>query len=340
MPASATKTAFLFTVDVESRLPGGPDRDILGVLPGQSERFGIERMMDLLESQQMRGTFFLNVYEVARHRDDSIAQIAQLIHARGHDLQLHTHPRPMYRYYGMSQAPFEEQVAILERGISLIQSWTGKRVVAHRAGAFSANGNTLRAAEAAGLTADSSLSAGSLVDVPLVNELGPSNLTRWIGKILEIPVTYFEQVRLGPWCSRRILDIEGCSLTEIKRVIRWTIRNKLPTVCILSHSFSFSRHGRPDRRAIRRMSELLAWLREQDDIEICTVEQFCRRASVGTHLQARDGALCTGVWWTWCRALESWNDGWKNLVVAMAGLAGMAVLMLALVWLGYLFLRR
>lgn len=341
MAVRTTKTAFLFTVDVESRLPGGPDRDILGVLPGQRERFGIERMMDLLESEQVRGTFFLNVYEVARHRDNSIAEIAKLIHLRGHDLQLHTHPRPMYRYYGMNHASFEEQVAILEKGISLIQGWTGKRVVAHRAGAFAANGATLRAVETTGLTADSSLSAGSRVAVPLVKEFGASNRSQRVGKILEIPVTYFEQIRIGSWCSRRALDIEGCSLAEIKRVTRWAARSGLPSVCILSHSFSFSRQGKPNWRAIRRMAALLAWLRQQDDIEICTVEQFCRWPVAGAPPQKATDAPLTGFWRTWCRALGSWNDGWKNLLVATAGVVGLGVLVLVLAWLGYsLFLWR
>ena len=272
------KTTFIITVDVESKTRGDPSQDVLGTIPGYQGNYGIERIMDLLEEHQARATFFLNVYESARHGDEVMSRAAKMIHSRGHDLELHTHPRPMFKFYGMSGASLDEQKAILERGLSLLEEWTGKRAVAHRAGAFSANTDTLRASAAAGLLCDSSLSAGSRVFVPLVAERGASNVAQRVEDVWEIPMTCFDQVRVGPWRSRRILDIEGCSLPEIKRVTRWAVRRGLPTVCILMHSFSLSRYDKPNRRAIRRLSALLAWLREQEDIEIGTIEQVCREA--------------------------------------------------------------
>lgn len=335
------KTTFLFTVDVESRTHGSPDQDILGLLPGHQGSHGIELMMDLLDSQQARGTFFLNVYEAARHGEECIAGIARLIHSRGHDLELHTHPRPMYRHYGMSQAPFEEQLEIVEKGIALTEAWTGKRVIAHRAGAFLANSDTLRALAAAGVAADCSLAAGSHEAVPLVNEFGPSNMATRVKGLWEIPVTYYEQVRIGPWCSRRILDIEASSLAEIKRVTRVAIRQRLPTVCLLMHSFSFTRKGRPDERVVRRFATLLGWLREQDEIEVATVEQVCRSLDAARLPASIPGfAPHTGIWLTWTRALQAWNDGWKNFVVSLIGIACLTILVLAGAYVGYALIPR
>lgn len=329
---SRPKTAFVVTVDVESRSHGGPEADILGVLDGYRERFGIERIMDLLEGQQARGTFFVNAYEAARHGEEAMARITRLIHARGHDVGLHTHPRSMYPFYGMSQAPLDAQIEMLNTGMALLRRWTGKLPTAHRAGAFSANRDTLRAAEAVRLSVDSSLSPGSRVVVPLVDELGATNVARRVGKVLEIPVTYFDQVRIGPWRSRRILDVEGCSLSEIKHVVRWATRNRVPTICILMHSFSFSRFGVPNRRVMQRFAAMLAWLRTQESITIGTIEQAA--ALVPEHPAAVSvGDAHTGLWLTWRRALEAWSNGWKNRVVVVAGLAGMAAVVAALVWL-------
>lgn len=333
-------TKFLFTVDVETRSQGEPNQDIMGIIPGYTEKYGIERMMDMLEAQQVRGTFFLNVYETAKYGEDTIAYAAQQIHSRGHDVELHTHPRPMFRFYGMSQAPFEQQSAILKRGISLLVGWIGKKVIAHRAGAFSANVDTLRAVESVRLLADCSLSPGSRVSVKLVNEIGATNLVRRVGKIWEIPVTYYSQLRVGPWQSRRILDIEGSSLPEIKRVTRWAIQQGLPTVCILMHSFSLCRHGRPNWCVIRRFSALIAWLREQDGIEINTIEHVCQHLEVESILKLTSQEPNTGILLMWNRALLSWNDGWRNLLVAIAGLACLAILMLVLVYLGHTLLKR
>jgi len=327
------KTMFVFTVDVESRTHGDPGSDILGILPGYEERYGIEKIMGMLETYQVRGTFFLNVYEAAKHGEVAVAGAARLIHSRGHDLELHSHPQPMYPHYGMCHAPLVNQIAILNKGISLLESWTGKTVLAHRAGAFAANADTLRACESVGLLADCSLSPGSLVSVPLIHDLGASNLVRRIGKVWEIPVTYYHQLRVGRWHSKRILDIEGSSLPEIKRVTRWSIRQSLPMMCILMHSFSLSRHGKPNRRVIRRLSALLTWLSKCDGIEIGTIEQACHRLDQNAIPEVISGEPSTGFLLTWGRALLAWNDGWRNRLVAMTGVSGLAALMLVLVYL-------
>lgn len=333
------KTTFIVTVDVETRTRGDSGQDISGLIPGYPGNFGIEKIMDVLEEHQARGTFFLNVYEIAKRGETIVKSAARLIHGRGHDLELHTHPRPMFGVYGMNQASLSEQQSILEKGVAFLEGWTGKKVVAHRAGAFAANTDTIRAVAASGLKVDCSLSAGSHVEVPLVAELGASNAAQRVEGVLEIPATCFDQVRLGPWYSRRILDIEGCSLAEIKRVTRWAIRHGLPTVCILMHSFSLSRHGKPNHRVIRRLSVLLAWLREQDGIEIGTIEQACRHQDAGSLPPPTAMIPATGVWLTWRRAMGSWNDGWKNLLVAIAGAGVLAALALALILLGILATR-
>ena len=329
----------MLTVDVESRTHGDPRSDIWGILPGHDENFGVTRIMDLLETYQARGTFFLNVYEAAKHSEEAIADIARLIHFRGHDLELHTHPRPMYPYYGVADAPFEDQVAIIKEGASLLQEWTGKKPVAHRAGAFRANMDTLRACESVGLLADCSLSPGSLVPVPLIHDLGASNLVQRIGKVWEIPVTYYHQLRVGRWHSKRILDLEGSSLLEIKRVTRWAVRQGLPTVCVLLHSFSLSRHGKPNWSVIRRLSSLLKWLQEEEGIEVCTIEQVCQHLTHDSIPLSVTEVPCTGLLLTWNRALLAWNDGWKNLFVAIAGIIGIVAVTLALAYLGLRMLK-
>lgn len=328
------KTIFLFTIDVESRTYGNPHSNIFGILPGYEENYGIEKIMDILEAYQIRGTFFLNTYEAAKYGGEIIGKAARMIHVRGHDLELHTHPRPAYSYYGMSDAPREDQIAILNAGKAFLKHWTGKDVMAHRAGAFRANMDTLRAVEATGLLADCSLSPGSRVHMPLVNDLGVTNLVRRIGKVWEIPVTYYHQLRVGRWHSKRILDIEGSTLPEIKRVTRWALQEGLPTICILMHSFSLCRRGKPNRRVIRRFASLLAWLQKQYGIEIGTIEQVCERL---THENVSSIAIKetnTGLLLTLFRSLLMWNDGWRNRLIALMGLIGITILMLTLLHYG------
>lgn len=329
------KTNFLLTIDVETRRDRKPEYDILGILPGYPEHHGIEKIMGILESAQAYGTFFMNAYEVAKHDEAVIAEAAKVIHTRGHDLELHTHPRPMYQYYGMSHASVDEQVTIMQSGIALLEQWTGKKIIAHRAGAFLANADTLQACSQVGLIADCSLAPGSRNPGPLVDELGASNMPRKIGTVWEIPVTYYNQFRLVPWRSRRILDIEASSLAEIKYVTRWALEHELPTLCVLLHSFSLFRHGQPNRPVIKRLSALMTWLRELDGIEVCTIEQTCARLTNSPIPTSATTAPVTGVWLMWNRALSSWHDGWRNGAVVLAGIASAIGLLLVLIYIGH-----
>ena len=333
------KTSFLFTIDVETRAEGKLDSDIMGALPGYPERYGIGKIMETLESANARGTFFLNVYEIDKHGEEQLAAVARLIQSRGHDVELHTHPLPMYRFYGMSKASLQDQVVILKKGISLLENWIGRRVVAHRAGAFAANANTLQACEQVGLLADSSLSAGSRVAVPLVRDFGATNMVRRVGKIWEIPVTHYYPVRLGRWHSKRILDLEACSLAEIKYVTRWAVRQGLPTICLLLHSFSLCRNGRPNSSVIGRLAALLGWLRSQEDIEISTVDHVCQHLAQNQLREPVVCAPCTGLWLTWSRVICSWNDGWRNRLMAMAGIISIGMLIVVAIYIAQVLLK-
>jgi len=321
-------------------MDGNPGRDIWGLLPGSSDRLGITKIMDILESFNARATFFLNVYEIAKHGEQVIRDAAELIHARGHDLELHTHPRPMYSYYRISDAPLVDQIAIIEKGRRLIERWTGKIIIAHRAGAFGANLDTLSATESTGLLAECSLSYGSKVFISLTKQLDAHNLVQRIGNIWEIPVTYYHQFSFFNWRSKRMLDIEGSSLAEIKKVTRWALRNNIPTVCILLHSFSFTRKGKPNHRVISRLSALLAWLRTLNDIQINTIDQLCTQLQQHLIKQTTTQAAYTGLFLTWNRALTNWNDGWKNRLFAAIGLIGLVVIILATIYLGILLVNH
>lgn len=333
-------TRFIVSVDVESRLARDPQTDIWGRAAESDEEFGIAKIMDILESHGVRGTFFLNPYEMVKHGEQAVAEAAEQIHCRGHDLELHTHPRAMYTFSRMSSAPLDLQREVLERGIGLLETWTGKRPVAHRAGAFAADLNTLIACAQVGLLTDSSLSTGSRISGPLVDVIGPTNVPTRVEGIWEIPVTYYRQLALAPWCSRRILDIEGSSLSEIKQVTCWAIRNKVPTVCLLMHSFSLCRRGVPSAKVTSRLIALLTWLSGQEGIAMNTIEEVCQIFEVGRAPAGRIGAPTTGIRLTWIRVLTSWDDGWKNRVAAAVSIAGLTALLLAVAYLGVVLLSR
>lgn len=332
-PAARGEVLVLFTIDVESTSRGNPERDIWGRLPGVAGEHGITQMMDTLDRHGVRGTFFVNVYEAATHGEDALAEVCRAIHSRGHDLQLHTHPGPMFDgRYAMQGASLDKQREILRRGIDLIRRWTGGRVVAHRAGGFLADRVTLEACKAEAIPLDLSMNIGWPASV-----LARSDLTRNApvvsGDVLCVPVTCFYQVKVGPWQSLRFLDIEADTPQEIRSVIRQLDAEGVRTAVVMLHSFSFTRGGVVNERAERDLDRLLEGLVADPSVRIVTTAELLDlwRADPG-RLVGGDMVPTTGLWLTYQRSWQRLDEGWKNKVVALgppaalAGLFGAALL--------------
>lgn len=324
------QTRVLITVDVESYSNGNPELQIWG-RTDQGEH-GITRIMDLLESHSMKATFFLTPYESAKHGEALIAAAARAIHERGHDLELHTHPGAMYGIGGMSLADLALQTEILTRGAEMLEQWTGKRVIAHRAGGFLANKDTLEACRRLGLVADSSLSP-AVPNSPLNKVMTPSNLLTEVNGILEVPVTYYVQASIGPWQSKRIVDIEASTLTELRSIVRQARDGHLPTVNVLMHSFSFVRDGRVNYDVEERFAEFLQFLAQEPGITVTTVSKLHEDWAKG---DLRDDYAnvepYTGWWLTYLRAIEDADKGYRNLVVAIIPPAFICVLSLIIAY--------
>lgn len=319
MVPAAASTKVMVTVDVESyeRGNGNPDKQIWGKQPDGEH--GIRRIMDLLQKHRLKGVFYLNVYEAAKFGEPQIAAVARVINERGHDLELHTHPFPMYGVRTMQRADFDRQVEILQHGKQMIRAWTGKTVVAHRAGAFAANLDTLRAVHAAGLVVDSSLSP-STPRTTLSHQLPASNLPRVLYGVVELPITFYSQLRLGKWQSLQFLDVESTSLGEFKSVIRQFRNARFPIVNIMMHSFSFVRDGTENQALEQKFDQLLEFLAKEPGIEVVTVSQLypAWTAQASVLEKGKDSVPYTGIWLTYWRAVEHVNEGGENLMVAAA----------------------
>ena len=315
----------LFTVDVETRSIGTPNSDIWGILPGETERHGIERMMDILDQHGVKGTFFVNVYEAPKHGSEAMREVCCVIHQRGHDLELHTHPKPMFGVSYMQMTDLAAQTQILARGKSMIREWTGVDVVAHRAGSYMANFDTVRACGQAGIPVECSYNI-----VWSASDLGRAGLTQNAPVVYEgvlvVPVSAYVQASVGGWRSMRFLDIESSSPDEIRRVVSELKGHDVRTAVIMMHSFSFVRFGKPNLRAENSLEKVLDAFALDPDVRIVTARQLhdIWRANPGA-LQGGDYLPTTGWWMTYCRAWQRLDEGWKNVAVAAAPPATLAL---------------
>ncbi|MDH5189773.1 MAG: polysaccharide deacetylase family protein [Gammaproteobacteria bacterium] len=335
-PAHA-ETNVIITIDVESFTGGYPERDIYGKLDGHNELYGTPKILDILKKYNAKATFYLNVYEIAEHGEKPIKDIAQKILAYGQDLQLHTHLLPMYGKAALSHFELDKQIEILGKGKLLIKEWTGYDVVAHRAGAYKANMDTMTALAKNNIFIDSSLSPASKPPSPLSRKGYLFNDISEIAGITQLPITYFEQLRIGNWSSKRFLDIESVSLSELKNILNQFSKEGTCTANIMMHSFSFIRFGYPDIKTVERLDKLLEFISSNNSFTTNNVKDFISSYKNGelNCTPTPDFVPYTGFISTYLRSWERINEGWKNIVFAL----GVPAILISAIGLPILLLR-
>ena len=240
----------------------------------------------------------------------------------------------MFGVETMQQADLATQERILRRGVELINEWTSVDVIAHRAGGYWADLDTITACQRVNIPlelsynaqwASSELSqAGLTVNAPFVRQ-----------GILCVPVTSYIQASVGNWQSRRFLDIEGSSPQEIRTVVSQLHSHGVRTATVMGHSFSFTRGGKQHPRIANALDTLLGDLVADRNVKVVTVSQLYdvwrndRSSMVG-----RDYLPTTGLLMTYSRAWHRLGEGWKNIVVAIGPPACTlaAAIVTALIW--------
>jgi peptidoglycan/xylan/chitin deacetylase (PgdA/CDA1 family) len=308
----------LITVDTESYAQGDPDAQIWG-RARDGQEYGIRRIMDTLERHGARATFYVNVYESGRHGEEALREVVRAIHARGHDVQLHTHPRDLYGIDKLTRADVPRQREILAWGKAFIERVTGQPVVAHRAGAFAANLNTITALHEVGIPVDASLSS-AWWECHLAREVASPNRPFVLNGVLELPATVYVQARIGTLRFVRMLDIQASSLLELKRVVRQAREQGVSAINVLVHSHSFIRGGRGDLRLFRRLDRFLEFLARESGVQAVTTGAFHARSQIDATDTAATAPFepYTGWWLTYLRAVESIGQGWKATLAALA----------------------
>ncbi len=283
------QTKVLITIDTEVRnegrhLPDAYERYVLGSDdPNNLATYWIAKN---LEEYRFPGVFFLDVYGTAEFPKASYPALCERLLKGGHSVQLHTHPDRMYdrQRLNMHEYTLQDQVAIVRKGAELVQEWTGKYPIAHRAGRYGANVDTLTALRENGILLDSSFFYGRencKLPFPM------SNLPFTAHGVLQIPVTVapIPIAKLGRelpewtqvfWHRYQKIDVNSMSADRLCRSIKGLL-GKVPYLVTFLHSFSFSRRLPSgfvaDKPAIEAFEAMLALLKESQ-AEIITFENI------------------------------------------------------------------
>ncbi|MHA2281162.1 MAG: polysaccharide deacetylase family protein [Promethearchaeota archaeon] len=238
------KSKIIITVDTEvgekAKLEKeGFDKFIMGKIG--NEYYGIKKIVEILEDYKIKGEFFVDVYESERFGGDRFEELCKYLHKKGHGVQLHTHPSFAFdiNRINMFEYSLDEQIEIISCGKELIKKWIGKYPIAHRAGNYGANNDTLSALVSNRIEIDSSYyhsHNNCKIQLSTINDIIVNN------GLIEIPITVIKkgvEIRgfsipiKQNWLK---LDINWLSIKELKRSVE---KIDSEYIIIFLHSSSF-----------------------------------------------------------------------------------------------------
>jgi peptidoglycan/xylan/chitin deacetylase (PgdA/CDA1 family) len=284
------------TIDTEGVHGQRPFRQmVLGEIEGSSEDWGVYRLADVFARHGAPATFFVDVYELSLWGEDVLRDVCVRLNDRGFDVQLHTHPAwrddphdfdwlrqlKQQKSYLAQEKDFmvklarDEQVQLLRQGMDFLESWTGKRPVAHRSGGYSINEDTIEALRLAGIQLDSSMHWGHAHSQVAWSR----NAVVERAGLLEIPVTLIDYVFSLPGAGtlyRKSMktDIDTCSLEELLAYVEQARELGLTVMNLFMHSYSLLRfdadyrHFRPEPADEAKLDGFFAAVRRMDGVRI------------------------------------------------------------------------
>lgn len=297
---SFAKPLVTITVDVErmSRCGHGLTIKEQYDLKKENTLFGISQMLNILEKHQVKGVFFYDAYEYKKD-GESVKEIAIAIDKRGHDVELHTHPQWAYdpnKNY-LHNYDFDQQRAIISYGKNLLEDWIGKDIVAHRAGAYGADFNTLRALQDNQIYLDSSFYySHPWCKLNTKKQLlKKNNYSKW-ENVVQVPVNVFllDDVPqllpdLRPITYVTKYDINPYVSTEtLYKAIDNAIEKDFDVIVLFLHSFSFisckdNHNFYPDLETIKKFDNVLHYIKSRE-LQIVTfrdIDQLRKNNKIG-----------------------------------------------------------
>jgi len=240
------KSKIIITIDTEvgekaKNFDGGFEKLVMGEIDGKF--YGVPKIMEISEKYGFKCVFFVDVYEYKKFAEENFKTLCQMIDKRGHEVALHTHPSYAYdkNRINMYEYSLEEQIKIIKDGKKLIKKWIGKYPIAHRAGNYGANDDTLIALKENGIFIDSSFfykHTNSKVKAPTIN-------TPVLYKdVLQFPITVVKKFPTRKGIPIPIkynylkLDVNGMNKDKMIKAIE-NLNGKVEYIILFLHSCSF-----------------------------------------------------------------------------------------------------
>ena len=271
-------------VSIDTEGPAG-DLPVERMIYGKTvdgKELGIRYLMNMFESKNIRGLFFVDIPEIVDHGEDKIRRVLKLIDAKGHDIGVHVHPDHMAdinRRY-LWQYTKEEQYEIISRCTDFYEKVLHRVPLSFRAGRYGANNDTLDVLEKLGYRYDM-----SLFHTSRYCKIDPHFTWNRIvhcgdRQLKEVPVTTFRSFST-PFYYRNDQIDSGNIPSDFKRNMKEIVRTgNVDVVSLFFHSFQFLNwrkdpdHPKLDKTRYKKVMKNLAYL-DEIDIEYISERDLC-----------------------------------------------------------------
>lgn len=282
-------------LDPDSRKPRGRDGLICRV---NGKDAGLGHILDTLDNYGLRATFFVEVLQTAWFGDSEMADIAQRIAARGHELQLHLHPvwlqfeNPNWKrlnkpgklssleHDSLIVLPESRALEIIEQGKAVFARWGLPAPTAVRTGNLFVERWLYQIFARSGLMISSSI--GSSLYSPRDSDMNLFAAPRIFDSVLELPVTSY--LGAGPSLrqQKRLATVVGMGVWEQRALLNAARRNGVPCIVVLSHVSEFCSvddegHAHPNRLSARKFDRLCRTVSTASGLNGVTINELANK---------------------------------------------------------------
>jgi len=234
-PEEGRATYLVFTIDVCWTCGD----DFQGTWEGKE--YGVPLIAEKLEQYGLKGTFLVSSLCPPDFTNTMLSNLRFLV-SRGHDVELHPHPDSVdFSRLHLTMYSIEERRKILQTAIDNIKRAGAPSPIAHRAGDWAIDLETLSLLPEFGILMDSSIfPIASDCKVPLPENL--ANRFVKIGGLYQLPITLIRRVPFIGYAGMTALDLDRTIWEEQEEALKQIADHGLPVVTFYLHFSSLYRY--------------------------------------------------------------------------------------------------
>jgi hypothetical protein len=286
------KTKICITIDTEFSIGGAfrnpeiyrpvSEQAVFCSINGKSNGLGF--ILETLDRFNIEATFFTEAINTYYFGEEPLRKVCDPIRNAGQDIQLHIHP--VWEYFSdkdwvsrlgvdppndsICERTTAQIVDLIRYGIDSFKKIGVDKPIALRTGNLHVKPEVYSAMRQCGLYLASNVCMG--IAAPNVGKLQLFGGRHWIGEVLEVPVSTYQDIKVGKFNHYKGLTITGSSWGEIKSILQTAHSEGVQTIVILTHPSEFVKTKdvqyntlAPNRTTQQRLIKLCQFIKEHSD---------------------------------------------------------------------------